>query len=237
MKRVIAAALLVAAAVLAVAVGTQARARGRYTIPLVRRSRSSNTRRPRCRHQRRPQQRRRRQHSHVRERCLRRGRHAQGRYRPGIRIRIVVGSSWQCTWTTFLPSGQITVEGPFSDTGNTVLAITGGTGAYRNACWRDGVLQLPQSARDEVRLRLSRDRLSVTGASGSPMGTAAPAPPEFRRVPRDLGLSRSSAAFHAKQRCCFSRPKRHSGLLRQPGGLRGPPSRSGTPSPVRSCRR
>ena len=29
--------------------------------------------------------------------------------------------------------GQITVEGPFSDTGNTVLAITGGTGAYKNA--------------------------------------------------------------------------------------------------------
>jgi hypothetical protein len=51
----------------------------------------------------------------------------------GSCIRIVVGSSWECTWTTFLPSGQITVEGPFSDTGNTVLAITGGTGAYRNA--------------------------------------------------------------------------------------------------------
>jgi len=32
-----------------------------------------------------------------------------------------------------LPNGQITVEGPFSDTGNTALAITGGTGKYRNA--------------------------------------------------------------------------------------------------------
>jgi hypothetical protein len=51
----------------------------------------------------------------------------------GSCTRIVVGSSWECTWTTFLPSGQITVEGPFSDTGNTVLAITGGTGVYRNA--------------------------------------------------------------------------------------------------------
>ena len=51
----------------------------------------------------------------------------------GSCVRIVVGSSWECMWTTFLPSGQITVEGPFSDTGNTVLAITGGTGAYRNA--------------------------------------------------------------------------------------------------------
>jgi allene oxide cyclase len=51
----------------------------------------------------------------------------------GYCIRIVVGKTWECNWTTFLPGGQITVEGPFSDTGNTVLAITGGTGAYRNA--------------------------------------------------------------------------------------------------------
>jgi allene oxide cyclase len=36
-------------------------------------------------------------------------------------------------WTTFLPNGQITVEGPFSDAGNTKLAITGGTGSYASA--------------------------------------------------------------------------------------------------------
>ena len=51
----------------------------------------------------------------------------------GYCIRIVVGKTWECNWTTFLADGQITVEGPFSDTGNTVLAITGGTGKYRNA--------------------------------------------------------------------------------------------------------
>jgi allene oxide cyclase len=51
----------------------------------------------------------------------------------GYCIRIVVGKTWECNWTTFLAGGQITVEGPFSDTGNTVLAITGGTGKYRNA--------------------------------------------------------------------------------------------------------
>jgi hypothetical protein len=51
----------------------------------------------------------------------------------GYCIRIVVGQTWECNWTTFLPKGQITVEGPFTDTGNTVLAITGGTGKYRNA--------------------------------------------------------------------------------------------------------
>jgi allene oxide cyclase len=51
----------------------------------------------------------------------------------GSCVRIVVGQSWECTWTTFLPKGQITVEGPFYDSGDSVLAITGGTGAYRNA--------------------------------------------------------------------------------------------------------
>ena len=41
---------------------------------------------------------------------------------------------WECMWTTFLPKGQITVEGPFRDAfATTVVAITGGTGAYRNA--------------------------------------------------------------------------------------------------------
>ena len=49
----------------------------------------------------------------------------------GSCIRIVVGESWECSWTTLLRKGQITVQGPFSDTGDTVLAITGGTGKYR----------------------------------------------------------------------------------------------------------
>jgi Allene oxide cyclase barrel like domain len=51
----------------------------------------------------------------------------------GYCVRVVVGTSWECNWTTFLPGGQITVEGPFLDAGDSVVAITGGTGAYRNA--------------------------------------------------------------------------------------------------------
>jgi len=51
----------------------------------------------------------------------------------GFCIRSVKGKTWECMWTTFLPDGQITVEGPFSDTGNTKLAITGGTGAYASS--------------------------------------------------------------------------------------------------------
>jgi hypothetical protein len=39
---------------------------------------------------------------------------------------------WECLWTTFLKGGQITVQGPFYDTHNSVLSITGGTGAYKS---------------------------------------------------------------------------------------------------------
>jgi hypothetical protein len=39
---------------------------------------------------------------------------------------------WECLWTTFLKAGQITVQGPYYDTRNSVLSITGGTGAFRN---------------------------------------------------------------------------------------------------------
>ncbi|MFN2543487.1 MAG: allene oxide cyclase family protein [Actinomycetota bacterium] len=41
--------------------------------------------------------------------------------------------TWECRWVTYLKGGHITVEGPFNDTHDTSLAITGGTGAYRNA--------------------------------------------------------------------------------------------------------
>jgi allene oxide cyclase len=51
----------------------------------------------------------------------------------GSCIRIVPGESFECTWTTFLPGGQITVEGPFFDKKDSTAAITGGTGRYRNA--------------------------------------------------------------------------------------------------------
>jgi allene oxide cyclase len=40
---------------------------------------------------------------------------------------------WECLWTTFLKGGQLTVQGPYYDTHNSMLSITGGTGAYRDA--------------------------------------------------------------------------------------------------------
>lgn len=51
----------------------------------------------------------------------------------GYCVRMVVGESWECVWTTLLSRGQLTVEGPFYDTHDSVLAVTGGTGAYANA--------------------------------------------------------------------------------------------------------
>jgi len=57
----------------------------------------------------------------------------------GYCVRIVVGKSWECSWTTYLKAGSISVQGPFLDTGNSVLAVTGGTGAYAGV---DGTMNL-----------------------------------------------------------------------------------------------
>ena len=48
-------------------------------------------------------------------------------------VRTVAGKAWECFWTTTLADGQITVEGPFLDAGDSTLAITGGTGKYSEA--------------------------------------------------------------------------------------------------------
>jgi hypothetical protein len=51
----------------------------------------------------------------------------------GFCTRTVARVAYECLWTTSLPRGQITVEGPFYDKENSELAITGGTRAYANA--------------------------------------------------------------------------------------------------------
>ncbi|MGB3811014.1 MAG: allene oxide cyclase family protein [Parvibaculum sp.] len=48
----------------------------------------------------------------------------------GYCVRVVAGKAWECIWTLTLAKGQITVEGPFLDSGDSTLAITGGTGEY-----------------------------------------------------------------------------------------------------------
>lgn len=51
----------------------------------------------------------------------------------GLCVRTLAGKAWECAYTTTLEKGQITVEGPFYDGKDSVLAVTGGTGAYVNA--------------------------------------------------------------------------------------------------------
>jgi allene oxide cyclase len=51
----------------------------------------------------------------------------------GYCVRTVAGKSWECFWTLILKAGQITVEGPFMDSGDSLLAVTGGTGKYVGA--------------------------------------------------------------------------------------------------------
>jgi allene oxide cyclase len=51
----------------------------------------------------------------------------------GYCVRVVVGKSWECFWTLMLAEGEITVEGPFYDTGDSVMVVTGGTGKYAGA--------------------------------------------------------------------------------------------------------
>jgi allene oxide cyclase len=48
-------------------------------------------------------------------------------------VHTLVGKSWECFWTLLLKEGQITVEGPFMDSGDSLLAVTGGTGKYAAA--------------------------------------------------------------------------------------------------------
>jgi allene oxide cyclase len=48
------------------------------------------------------------------------------------RLQVKLGI-WECLWTTFVKGGQITVQGPYYDTKNSTLSITGGTGIYDGA--------------------------------------------------------------------------------------------------------
>ena len=62
----------------------------------------------------------------------------------GFCVRTQAGKSWECWWTLSLADGQLTVEGPFLDKGDSVLAVTGGTGKYSTARG-----QMKLRARDE----------------------------------------------------------------------------------------
>jgi allene oxide cyclase len=64
-----------------------------------------------------------------------------------IRIDPVKGK-WECRWITWLGSGGIAVEGPFYDTKDSTMAVTGGTGRYANV---RGVMHLHALSPTEFR--------------------------------------------------------------------------------------
>ena len=72
-----------------------------------------------------------------------------------IRIDTTAGT-WECRWTTFLSGGQITVEGPFNDTSDTVLSITGGTGAYSHARGQMELISINNGAKFHFIFELTR---------------------------------------------------------------------------------
>ena len=51
----------------------------------------------------------------------------------GYCVRMRVGKSWECHLTITLAAGQLSVDGPFFDTADTMMAVTGGTGIYSGA--------------------------------------------------------------------------------------------------------
>src|ERR1700736_4002437 len=72
-----------------------------------------------------------------------------------IRIDTAAGT-WECRWTTFLAGGQITVEGPFNDTSDTVLSITGGTGIYSQARGQMKLISINNGAKYHFIFELNR---------------------------------------------------------------------------------
>ena len=66
---------------------------------------------------------------------------------------------WECFWTLVLEKGHLTVEGPFYDTGDSMFAITGGTGGYAGA---RGEMARSVPSAPKVRLTLSSLQREVT---------------------------------------------------------------------------
>ena len=51
----------------------------------------------------------------------------------GFCVRLVIGKTYECHFTVLLGDGQIVVDGPFYDSADSMMAVTGGTGVYTGA--------------------------------------------------------------------------------------------------------
>jgi len=54
----------------------------------------------------------------------------------------VLQKSWECRWTNVFSEGAIMVEGPSFEPHDSLLAVTGGTGEFKNATGRMRLRQL-----------------------------------------------------------------------------------------------
>jgi allene oxide cyclase len=48
----------------------------------------------------------------------------------GSCVRVIVGKSWECLFSLVLGENRLTLQGTYNDEGESVFAITGGTGRY-----------------------------------------------------------------------------------------------------------
>jgi hypothetical protein len=48
-------------------------------------------------------------------------------------VRVIVGKSWECSFSLVMGKDILTLEGPYADVGESVFAITGGAGKYASA--------------------------------------------------------------------------------------------------------
>ena len=70
-----------------------------------------------------------------------------------IRINPTDGS-WECRWINFLKGGAITIEGPFFDSHDSVMVITGGRGKYKGAGGSMQIKALPDGSGYEFIFRV-----------------------------------------------------------------------------------
>jgi hypothetical protein len=51
----------------------------------------------------------------------------------GFCMRTIKAARYECSWTVSLAAGQIMIAGPFLDSGDSTLAVVGGTGKFEGA--------------------------------------------------------------------------------------------------------
>ena len=122
-------------------------------------------------------------------------------------------------WTTTLVDGQITAEGPYTDSGTSswTYAVTGGTGIYENV---RGSMEETVERRGRVRARVQPDPIDCSMRGRSPGAAVLAAGLGGRRVPALAAPSREPRGSRARGRSSRSRPGGSPRPGRTPGRRR-----------------